>query len=106
MSEYGKIIETEVKRQHREKFTLLAEKLGIGWPDENEKFMGRTLQQWSELYAKDEHLNNVPLREFDAYYGPHLITAHRNGLKGWSYSDTTCVLKTVIINKILANRGK
>jgi len=94
----------ERKKEHREKFTKLAEKLRIKWPDEAKTFMQRTLQQWSELYEKDEHLNNVPLSEFDLRYGAHLIVAGGAGLRGWSLSDTTCVLKTVIINKILENK--
>jgi hypothetical protein len=102
-NEYGQLIHDEVYRQHNEKFTKLAKKLGIGWPDEDEKFMGRTLQQWSELYAEDRHLNNVPLWEFDACYSWHRISANRLGMT-WSYSDTTCVLKTVIINKVLRNK--
>ena len=90
----------ERKKEHREKFTKLAEKLRIKWPDEAKTFMQRTLQQWSELYEKDEHLNNVPLSEFDLRYGYHSIAASRAGLRGWCLSYTTCVLKTVIINKI------
>lgn len=60
----------------------------------------RTPSQWRELLAEDKHLNNVPLRRWDACHGLvfHYLRGGDelraiNGTGGWSLSDSVCVLK-------------
>jgi hypothetical protein len=63
----------------------------------------RTPEQWRELLAEDEHLNNVSLRYWDARHRDVLALVRRadrdalvaiTGSGGWSLSDSGCVLKT------------
>lgn len=60
----------------------------------------RTPEQWRELVAADEHLNNVALRHWDDR--DHLVRTRLpggdelrpiTGSGGWSLSDSVCVLK-------------
>ena len=63
----------------------------------------RTPADWYELIAIDEHLNNVPLRQWDNRHldviglvrrtGGTAALAPINGSGGWSMSDSVCVLK-------------
>lgn len=85
-----------------EYYGLLVELLGEGslramLPGE------RTPDQWRELLADDPHLNNVPLAQWD-FPGDGLVRqlvraadadelVAITGSKGWSLSDSTCVLK-------------
>lgn len=59
-----------------------------------------TPEEWRALIEVDPHLNNVPLRRWDAYHGmvlsllrggPSLVAI--TGPGGWSLSDSVCVLK-------------
>jgi hypothetical protein len=63
----------------------------------------RTPKQWRELIAEDEHLNNVPLRHWDARHRGVLALVRRTdrealraitGSGGWSLADSGCTLKT------------
>jgi hypothetical protein len=60
-------------------------------------------EKWRALLAEDEHLNNVPLHRWDACHELVLYLVRRvdtdarvaiTGSKGWSLSDSVCVLKT------------
>lgn len=60
-----------------------------------------TPEQWRVLLAADEHLNNVPLHQWDRMHNlvrPMIRTADEGymaitGWRAWSLSDTVCVLK-------------
>jgi hypothetical protein len=88
---------------HSEYYLQLAKALGVGWPDpENTKFMGRTLDQWRNLYAGDASLNNAPIKEFDAHFAfDHLMVTSKFGPVGWSMCDSVCVRKNVIREAVL-----
>jgi hypothetical protein len=60
----------------------------------------RTPEQWRDLVAADEHLNNVPLHRWDTCHSYVRQLAGRaagreaiTGSGGWSLSDSVCVLK-------------
>jgi hypothetical protein len=63
----------------------------------------RTPAQWRTLLADDEHLNNVPLRQWDRLDYLVREQARRNldavaaisGSRAWSLSDTVCTMKAV-----------
>ena len=82
---------------HDEYYLQLASKFGIRWTDET--FMGKTIEQWTELHNEDEHLNNHPLSAFDRYYPYHRAVADRKHIP-FSMSMTVCMLKAVIKEKI------
>ena len=84
---------------HHGYYMELAGLLGVGWPETREKFMGKTENQWKELYEKDEHLNNHPLINFDMLHGGHRFAAARIRLP-ISLSDTVCMLKAVIKDRV------
>ena len=84
---------------HHGYYMELAGLLGIGWPETNEKFMGKTKSQWKELYDKDEHLNNHPLMYFDMCHDSHKSSAARIKMP-ISLSDTVCMLKAVIKDRV------
>lgn len=88
------------KLTHSEYYGLLVEHIG----ESSLRAMlpgQRTPEQWRKLIEKDPHLNNVPLRQWDAldYYvrghllrdGDELVAITGSG--GWSLSDSVCVLK-------------
>jgi len=61
----------------------------------------RTPSEWRELLEDDEHLNNVPLRQWDRldYFVRGRAARSMNavaaitGSRAWSLSDSVCVLK-------------
>jgi hypothetical protein len=87
---------------HHEYYGAIVELLG---EEELQRLLpgARTPAEWRELIAADEHLNNVPLRRWDAldYYVRSMAArADRDALRaitgsnGWSLSDSVCTLKT------------
>ena len=82
---------------HHVYYLQLASKFGIGWTDK--KFMGKTKEQWTELYNEDEYLNNHPLQYFDACYPYHRTIAAKLHVP-FSMSMTVCMLKAVIKEKV------
>lgn len=91
--------------KHYQKFIDLAEKMHIGWPDTDKKFMGRDLAYWESKFIADEHLNNHPLRSFESAAFYHRVQAARKKIP-WSVNDTVCCLKAVIVEKIMIERAK
>jgi hypothetical protein len=96
-SRYLDNADTEV--DHRAYYGALVEHIG-------EEVLRRLLPvdkspaEWQELVTEDEHLNNVPLRKWDEmdYMVRSLVRATPEhvaitGSKGWSLSDSVCVLK-------------
>jgi len=57
--------------------------------------MGKPIAWWFEKYQADEHLNNVPLKEFDAYHDSFRHSAGRKGISA-SLSDNVCTMKVII----------
>lgn len=47
------------------------------------------------LASTDEHFNDIPLSRWDMMYSATANRAVNRGLRGWSLSDNTCVLKTL-----------
>ena len=82
-------------KDHHGYYLQLAKVMGIGWPDPNRDFMCHSKEYWQAKYQEDEHLNNHPLRNFDAPTGFHLNIARRKKIP-WSISNTVCCLKAVI----------
>lgn len=84
---------------HDEKYRALVKALGIKLADNP---FGRTNEEWKELYKRDEHLNNVPLREWDRMGNAYRRQA--NPLwKGWSLSqaDLVCAYKSAMRDQII-----
>lgn len=87
---------------HDQYYGLIVEHLG---EDALRRMLPRdwTPAQWRDALAEDQHLNNVPLRLWDAAdYGVRSLAARsdRDGLTritgnggAWSLSDTVCTLK-------------
>ena len=86
-------------KDHHGYYLEMSKAFGIGWPDNESKFMGHDVEYWKEKYNKDEHLNNHPLEYFDSCYGYHRMIAGRLGVP-ISPSMTVCMLKAVIKQKV------
>lgn len=84
---------------HHNYYLQKAAAFGIGWPADEDKFMYRTREQWAVLYEEDEHLNNVPLREFDQHHVFHRAVAQRFRIP-IATADTVCMLKAVIREEV------
>lgn len=52
------------------------------------------LEKLPALYEEDEHLNNVPLKKWDAQHISFKYELVRKGINRVSLSDTVCTLKT------------
>jgi hypothetical protein len=89
---------------HHKYYLQKAGAIGIGWPKSDERFMGKNLDYWRGKYEQDQHLNNHPLRAFDALYIWHSQAASRLGLC-WSMCDSVCCLKAVIKEKVITKGG-
>lgn len=78
---------------HNNKYRLLYHAMAIKLGD---TYKGRDRAEWWRLIQEDEHLNNVPLREWQSHF-----EGMRNPLwKGWtlSASDCVCMLKRCVID--------
>lgn len=53
-------------KQHAEKYEALCQKYGIKWTTESPRLVGETIESMIEKYKQDEHLNNIPLKYWDA----------------------------------------
>lgn len=79
---------------HEKKYAALNNALGI---KVSSGFMGRTTQEWKALIEKDEHLNNVPISEWDKK--ALQFVGRKNPLwKGWTLSlaDMVCAFKRAV----------
>lgn len=76
--------------------------------DLRDRFMGRTLREWTDLYRQDKHLNNVPLAGWDIQAQRLQIKrGNRNPmLKDWNLSpaEWTSALKQAVEDQILIHR--
>lgn len=52
--------------EHEQKYEALCEKHGVAWDKHSPKLVDETLDSLRAKYAEDEHLNNVPLKLWDA----------------------------------------
>jgi hypothetical protein len=108
---YGLLVEHLGERALRDLLPTRSEKLtpprfgeasGDSTPSVIARGQVRTPEQWRDLLAEDEHLNNVSLRRWDARHRDVLALVRRSdrdalvaitGSGGWSLSDSGCVLK-------------
>lgn len=76
------------KITHQDYYMKIAEMIGVS---------KRHLPVSEERIKKstDEHLNDIPLIEWDNMHPIIHSRANRAGLKCWSLSETVCVLKAV-----------
>lgn len=75
-------------------------------------FLGRSRAQWMKLLKEDEHLNNVPLSEWDDKATGFLLHHKANPCRpGWnlSMSEMVCAFKHAvrcqIVEKVCKNCG-
>ena len=88
--------ENKMKREHYEKYDGMAKKGGFSLSG-HDAFMGRTKEEWVDLYNEDEHLNNVPLKEWDMkFYNP---VVRQNGVN--SLCDCVCLYKHLVKRDIV-----
>ena len=78
-------------KEHYEKYSGIAKKGGFSLAGKDE-FMGRTKKEWIELYNEDEHLNNVPLKEWDIHFFNPWV--RQNGVN--SLCDCVCLYKHMV----------
>lgn len=92
---------------HVEKYRALVEALGIKLA---ENAFGRSDAEWQRLYSQDEHLNNVPLREWDRIANSYRQQkGAKNPLReGWnlSQSDLVCAYKQAMKDQIIKPEDK
>jgi hypothetical protein len=85
----------------REYMTQIIDKLGI----ENIKpYIPRSINFIRECLAKDEHLNNIPLKEWDYVAERMRFLLHRNGITCCSISERVCILKEAA--RMLCEKGE
>ena len=84
-------MENETTKEHFDKFEAMSDHVDFNpniWPK------GESLKK---LFLEDKHLNNIPLGSFDRFFNPPI-----KGTQGpKSLSDNTCVLKHILIYKVL-----
>ena len=86
-------------QKHYEKYKAMAERAGVSLRNSDTIF--GTKEKLLALYEKDNVLNNIPLRVFDAlfYAGRMFLHLRRHG--PMSLAENTCMYKHLIIFEIL-----
>lgn len=87
---------------HQEYHLQMAKAYHITWKNLDDSFMGHSIEYWVNLYRQDKHLNNHPLRYFDAFHpGDRLTARSLPGKTHLSLSMTVCMRKCVIRDAVL-----
>ena len=60
-----------LRREHEEKYNAICDRWGIVFTDWNYRMINETPESLAKKYAKDQHLNNVPLSLWDRMAGPN-----------------------------------
>ena len=91
------IIYKKTTKEHFEKFRDMANEAGISFKRSKE-YMGFTKEQLLKLYIEDNHLNNIPLIEFDSYY---LVLPNYVRKIVTNLADNCCLYKHLLIYEVL-----
>jgi hypothetical protein len=85
----------EKREDHREKMERLCRDYGVMWTEDSvERFLGISMERLRELYEEDPHLNNIPLKEWDALSYQMWVPF------GLSLSERVSMLKHAVIKLI------
>jgi hypothetical protein len=76
--------------EHETKYDALCAKHGVKWDEASPKMVGETLSSLHRKYQEDEHMNNVPLRKWDAL-AKWFLAYNRNS--GLSLGEAVCMQK-------------
>lgn len=86
----NKATDKTITVSHFDKFHALSNDRGM--KINNDSFMGKNKSYWAAKYKENKHLNNHPLKDFDArHYGTGCL------------ADTVCCLKHTIIHELLGH---
>ena len=83
----------DTTREHYEKYKAMVEKAGVDLSDSSQF----NKEDMAEAYAKDKHLNTIPLVVFDTYY--HHMQRHFPA--GFSLAENCCLYKHAIVYGVL-----
>jgi hypothetical protein len=98
---FGERLTDGTKMSHEEKYGTVVNAIGL------EKclfYVPTKLDKLESLLEEDEHLNNVPLRKWDAQHASFKYEMVRKGINSLSLSDTVCTLKAAA--KMYVKGGK
>jgi len=82
---------------HEKKYRTIIKQAGLAITKDT--FMGRTREVWRSLYEKNEHLNNVPLREWDIIVCSYWTYQGRRVIR--TLCDGVCAYKQLVKDWIL-----
>lgn len=82
--------EDGTKMSHEEQYERIVNVIGLQSLIE---LIPATQQQINEALEEDEHLNNIPLKKWDAQHGKVVNRLIRVGINSISQSNTVCILK-------------
>ena len=81
--------------RHIEFYSWLGDAIGVTVRD-----LPCTLDEVRAAIATNKHLNNIKLQRWDRMHSRVSGLARAAGLRSWSLSDTTCVLKNYAVRAI------
>lgn len=79
-------------QEHYDKYARLSEHVPTGLAP-----YSKDVEKLRELFLADEHLNNIPLRNFDAM----VYSVRQYAGKGLSIAESCCILKHILIYRVL-----
>lgn len=80
----------------------LCKELGVRWEKADVSLVNETIESITKKYKEDEHLNNVPLRLWDAL-APRILSIQLKSGYILSLGDAVCVQKYACIQMIKRN---
>jgi len=89
-----------VSEEHFEKFAKLKKRFGVSFKDLD---AFGTKEQLQKLFDEDEHLNQIPLKKFDAY-APWYQRWDMGDGTSMSLAEVTCLIKHCLITEVIGAR--
>ena len=86
----------KASKSHYEKYRDMAKSAGVSFK-RDKKPMGYTRDELIELYKKDQHLNNIPLRKFDAM--TNMLNAYHVVKR--TLAEGVCLYKHLLIYEVI-----